>query len=90
MAKKYNLDFKKMAVELVKNGSSTIKTAEELNIPLKTFENWITAYNKNPNVFDADYVSPQETIKQLQKQIKKQQETIEILKKATAFFAKDN
>lgn len=90
MARNYKLDFKKMAVELIKNGASTIKTAEELNVPLKTLENWITAYNKNPHVFDADYVSPQETIKQLQKQIKKQQETIDILKKATAFFAKDN
>lgn len=90
MPKSYSLDFKKMAVELVKNGASTTKTAQELNIPLKTFENWITAYNKNPHIFDADFVSPQDTIKTLQKQLKKQQETIDILKKATAFFAKDN
>ena len=46
MAKRYNIDFKKMAVELIKNGASTIKTAEDLNVPLKTLENWITAYNK--------------------------------------------
>lgn len=90
MAKQYNLDFKKMAVELIKDGASTIKTAEDLNVPLKTLENWITAYNKNPNIFDPDYISPQEQIKRLEKKIKEQQETIEILKKAAAFFAKQD
>ena len=31
---------------------STIKTAEDYSIPLKTLEKWITSYNKNPNCFD--------------------------------------
>ena len=31
---------------------STSRTAEELQIPLKTVEKWITAYHKNPKVFD--------------------------------------
>ena len=90
MAKRYNLDFKKMAVELTKNGASTLKTAQDLNVPLKTLENWITAYNKDSHIFDLDYVSPQDEIKRLNKIIKQQEETIEILKKATAFFAKLN
>lgn len=90
MAKRYNLDFKKMAVELIKNGASTLKTANDLNVPLKTLENWITAYNKDSHIFDPDYVSPQEEIRRLNKIIKEQQETIEILKKAAAFFAKLN
>ena len=90
MAKHYNLDFKKMAVELTKNGASTIKTAHDLNVPLKTLENWITAYNKDPNIFNPDFVSPQDEIKKLNKKIKEQEETIEILKKAAAFFAKLN
>lgn len=88
LPKIYNLDFKKMAVELIKNGASTMKTAEDLNVPLKTLENWITAYNKDPHVFDQDYISPQDKIKKLEKIIKEQQETIDILKKAAAFFAK--
>jgi len=90
LAKRYNIDFKKMAVELIKNGASTIKTAEDLNVPLKTLENWITAYNKDSHIFDSDYISPQEEIKRLNKIIKEQQETIDILKKAAAFFAKVN
>ena len=35
------------------DGASTIYTAEHFNIPLKTVEKWITAYNKNPNCFKA-------------------------------------
>lgn len=90
MPRSYNLDFKKTAVTLVKNGASTIQTAQDLNVPLKTLEKWITAYNKNSNIFNPDYVSPQDTIKNLEKKIKEQQQTIDLLKKAVAFFAKTN
>ena len=33
---------------------STIKTAEQYNVPLKTVEKWVTAFNKNNNVFEED------------------------------------
>lgn len=36
------------------NKDSTIKTAQKYNIPLKTLEKWITAYNKNPHIFDEE------------------------------------
>lgn len=50
-----------MAVDLIKIFKhSTIKTAEVLNIPLKTLEKWITSFNKNNNVFDSDYIDPQQ------------------------------
>ena len=49
----YSKDFKKMAVELVCiSKNSTLKTAKDLNVPIKTFEKWITAYNKDNNVFN--------------------------------------
>lgn len=90
MAKSYSRDFKKMTVELITlQDHSTSKTAEEFNIPLKTLENWITAYNKDNHCFDPDYVSPQETIARLEKENKKLKETNEILKKAVTFFAKE-
>ena len=50
----------------------TIKTAEEFGVPLKTVENWVTAYNKDP---------PEQQLEAARKTIKKQKETIEILKK---------
>ena len=37
---------KKLCEEICLKHASTIKTAEEYNIPLKTLEKWITAYNK--------------------------------------------
>lgn len=90
MSKNYSRDFKKMIVELIYNqGHSTSKTAEEFNVPLKTLENWITAYNKDNHCFDPDYVSPQEMISKLEKENKKLKETNEILKKAMTFFAKE-
>ena len=52
-----------MATELVIiSKQSTIKTAQDLKIPLKTFEKWITAYNKNNKVFDSDYITPEQQI----------------------------
>lgn len=90
MAQKYNRDFKKMICELIIiQKHSTMKTAEEFNVPLKTVENWITAYNKNNHCFDKDYISPQEIISKLEKENKELRETNEILKKAAAFFARE-
>lgn len=50
----YNTELKKKLCELIcLNHASTIKTAEEYNVPLKTLEKWITAYNKNAHCFDS-------------------------------------
>lgn len=90
MAMSYSRDFKKMTVELIKlQGHSTIKTAQEFNVPLKTLEKWITAYNKDEHCFDPDYISPHEMIAKLEKENKQLKETNEILKKAVTFFAKE-
>ena len=49
----YNTELKKKLCELIcLHNASTIKTAEEYNVPLKTLEKWITAYNKNNHCFD--------------------------------------
>lgn len=50
---KYNRELKKELCEKICiNGDSTLKTANEYGIPIKTFEKWITAYNKNSHCFD--------------------------------------
>ena len=90
MAKTYSREFKKMICELICiQGNSTIKTAREYNVPIKTLEKWITAFNKDNHCFDPDYVSPQEQIARLEKEIKTLKETNDILKKAITFFAKE-
>ena len=87
MPKRYSRQFRKMVTELIcVQNEGTIKTAEEFGVPLKTVENWVTAYNKDPHCFDDDYISTEQQLEAARKTIKKQKETIEILKKAIAFF----
>ena len=50
----YNKLKKKMCLDVCVYGKSTIKTAESNGVPIKTFENWITAFNKDPHCFDFD------------------------------------
>lgn len=49
----YSRDLKKKVCEMIcLNNASTIKTADEYNIPIKTLEKWITAFNKDSHCFD--------------------------------------
>lgn len=49
----YNRELKKKLCEgICLNGLSTLKTANEYNIPIKTLEKWITAFNKDNHCFD--------------------------------------
>ena len=89
MAKKYDNNFKSMIVNLICNEKhSTIKTAEQFEIPLKTVEKWITAYNKNNRCFDFDYKTQSQIIDDLKKQISRLEKDNEILKKTITLLAK--
>lgn len=49
----YSRELKKdLCEKICLNKVSTIKTANEYNIPIKTLEKWITAYNKDNHCFD--------------------------------------
>ena len=49
----YNRELKKQLCEnICFKGHSTLKTANEYNIPIKTLEKWITAFNKDNHCFD--------------------------------------
>lgn len=53
MNMQYSIELKKKLCDMIcLNGASTIKTAEEYNVPLKTLEKWITAFNKDHHCFD--------------------------------------
>lgn len=54
MTTQYTIELKKkLCTDICLNGKSTIKTAEEYDIPLKTLEKWITAFNKDNHCFDS-------------------------------------
>ncbi len=85
----YNRELKKKLCEgICLNGLSTLKTANEYNIPIKTLEKWITAYNKDNNVFNEDYLSKEQQIIELKKANAKLQRDNEILKKTISLLVK--
>ena len=89
MPRKYDNNFKAMLVNLIVNENhSTIKTAEQFDIPLKTLEKWITAYNKDHRCFDADYKSQAQIIDDLKRKVVSLQRDNEILKKTISLLAK--
>lgn len=89
MPRKYENSFKSMLVNLVVNERhSTIKTAEQFDVPLKTLEKWITAYNKNHNVFNSDYLSYNQQIDLLKKENARLKRDNDILKKTISLLAK--
>lgn len=89
MPRKYNKDFKSMIVNLIVNEKhSTIKTAKQFDIPLKTLEKWITAFHKDNKVFDSNYKTQAQIILDLKKQVSKLQRDNEILKKTITLLAK--
>ena len=50
----YTNELKKIMCKAVcDEHKSTIAIAELYHVPLKTFEKWITAYNKDPKVFNS-------------------------------------
>lgn len=54
----YSNTIKKRLAEMICiDGKSTIRTAKAYNIPLKTLEKWITAYNKNNHIFDEEILT---------------------------------
>lgn len=55
MNKQYQKSLKKkVCEEICIEKKSTIRTAENYGVPLKTVENWITAYNRNAHCFDSE------------------------------------
>ena len=89
MPKKYDNNFKSMIVNLIVNEKhSTLKTAEQFEIPIKTLEKWITAYNKDNKCFDADYKTQSQIIDDLKREVAKLKRDNDILKKTISLLAK--
>ena len=85
----YNNNFKSLIANLIVNEKhSTIKTAEQFDVPLKTLEKWITAYNKDNHCFDADYKTQAQVINDLKKEVYSLRRDNEILKKTITLLAK--
>jgi len=89
--KKYTKEFKLEAVRLVtENGYSLKEASESLDIPYKTLSRWKSEDKKEEVRINKKLSPNEEELKRLRKEISRLKMEKEILKKAAAFFAKEN
>ena len=89
----YSTEFKAEAVKKIADNNGNISaTAKQLGIAMQTLCNWQNKANKGKLIgteqYEPDLMTALQEIKQLQRQLKVAEEEREILKKATAYFAK--
>ena len=92
---KYTAEFKAQAVKKVEINNGNISlTSRELGLPMQTLFNWCTKANKGQLVgteqYDPEIIAILEENKRLKRELRIAEEEREILKKATAYFAKNN
>lgn len=90
--KRYDSEFKREAVRLVlEQGYSVGGAATRLGVNAWTLRDWVEkAREKRSPQAAASESSAAEELKALRKQVKELEQENEILKKATAYFAKDS
>jgi len=96
---KYTKEFRDSTINLVMNSEkSAYQIAQDLDVNDKTLYSWIRAYKKSHNIHTDDRrttqkVSSKETLEEENKRLRKELAIVkqerEILKKATAYFAKE-
>ena len=93
---KYSQEFKDSTVQLILNdGESVVKVAEDLDLNPKTLYHWVTIYKKAHKIptrsinLSSSKESESEELKRLRHENKILNQERDILKKATAYFAKE-
>ena len=89
----YSAEFKAEAVKKIADNNGNISaTAKQLGIAMQTLSNWNNKANQGnlegTEQYDPQLVAVMEENKRLKRQLKVAEEEREILKKATAYFAK--
>ena len=98
--KRYTQEFKDSTIQLVLNSNeSTIKIAEDLDVHEKTLYAWVRAYKESNGIevprqgkgkkSSIIKESDSEELRRLRKENKLLKQERDILKKATAYFAKE-
>ena len=91
----YSTEFNAEAGKKIADNNGNISaTAKQLGIAMQTLSNWHNKANQGKLVgteqYDPELMSALQEIKQLKRQLKIAEEEREILKKATAYFAKNS
>lgn len=89
--KNYTKEFKAEAAKLVsERGYTQIEAARSLGIPKSCIQRWVKGDKRAFPPHKNAGVNDSEEVKQLKKEIERLRMEREILKKAAAFFAKEN
>ncbi len=93
---KYTKEFKDSTIQLILNNNESVsKIAADLDIHVKTLYNWMSSYKKEHKIpmRAVNTSSSTETLdeenKRLRREVKLLKQERDILKKATAYFAKE-
>lgn len=87
---RYSDEFKSSSVDFyLKSGESVLKISKDLGICDATLSKWVTTYREMNNLVVVSKESPEEEIKRLKRENHLLKMERDILKKATAYFAKE-
>jgi transposase-like protein len=89
---RYTLEFKMEAVRLVRGGQAASVTAKVLGIPNQTLDNWVRQDGKGKlrGVADKPVSAEQMELARLRAELARVKMERDILKKATAYFARES
>ena len=89
---RYTLEFKMEAVRLVKGGQASAVTAKVLGMPKQTLENWVRLSEKGQlkGAGDKPVSVEQMELARLRAELARVKMERDILKKATAYFARES
>jgi transposase len=87
---RYPDEFRRQAVELVRSGRSIRDVAEGLGVSQQTLRNWAKQVAVDRRERDDGLTSAErEELRELRKRVKRLEQERDILKHATAFFARE-
>ena len=87
--RRYSEEFKREAVRLTASGKSMVQIADELGVHYQTLRLWRQELHEASESEPATVPLLEEENRRLRRELEVVREEREILKKATAFFAKD-
>ncbi len=89
--RKYTPEYRAEAVRLVRIGDRSVsEVARDLGISMQTLWQWVEQAKVEAARPEELTTTEREELKQLRREVARLREEREILKKATAFFAKEN
>ena len=90
MPKKYPPEFKREVVMVARRGDASIEqVARDLDVSPSSLKRWIRQADIDDGVVEGQTTTEQQEVVRLRRENRRLQQEVEILRRATAYFAKD-